>query len=111
MVINIFDLSGQQVVLPIVHFADILSRLEIWNLQKRYYDPIKDHYQKEYIEPFAGVVIKPKMTQVYKVLHTLKEVNEDFEYMLWLSSPDDEDERGYGVTFSKQGQTVLIDIH
>jgi len=111
MVTDLTQLSGQQIELPIIHFADILSHKEIWNLQTRYYDPDMDHTAKEYHPIYGGVAKRPNMIRLYKELQKLKEVNEHFEYMLWISDVNDEDERAYGLTFSKQGQMVLIDIH
>lgn len=111
MVTDLTQLSGQQIELTLTHFADILSRMEIWSLQTRYYDPKMDHATKEYHPIYGGVVKQPNMIRLYKELQKLKEVNERFEYMLGIGDVIDVGERAYGLTFSKQGQTVLIDIH
>lgn len=109
MVTDLTQLSGQQIELSLIHFADILSRMEIWNLQKRYYDPRKEH-EEEYHSVFGSVALRPRMIRLYKELQKLDEVNKDFEYMLWIAHPN-EDERPYGITFTKHQNTVLVDIH
>lgn len=111
MVTDLTQLSGQQIELSLIHFADILSRMEIWNLQKRYYDPRKDHLEKKYHSVYGGVSIKPKMTRLYKEFQKLEEINEDFEYLLWIAYPDDLDAHPCGITFTKAGQNIFVDIH
>lgn len=104
--LSLLDLTGSQIEMTINQFAEFLSRHEIWSFCKRDYHTAAT----EMFGPYAGVTVRPKMTKMAKYLHTLVDINENFEYALGVGYPRD-DEEWINITFSKSGTDVMVEFH
>ena len=111
MVTKLTEQTGRQIEMSLIQFADALSHLEFWNLQKRFYSPMKDYCATEFIMPFHRVTIKPKMTRVYKELLKLEDINEEFEYKLWIAETDDVDAVAHPITFTKDANIITVETY
>lgn len=113
MTITFTEHAGEQIELTINQFAEALSTGEISGLCYSYYN--HDHIlngkptsnkEKNY---YRGV-FKPKFTKLAKHLRSLPEVNSTFEfYIAW--TPDWESDELIDLSFTRQGDKVLVEIH
>lgn len=105
--INLFDLQGQQFELNIFHFADLLSRLEVWGLRHRYYESGLLNTVKPGTELLVGLSIKRPMIKFYKQLLKLEFLNDKREYVLNVCNPND-DEEILSIYFTRETPHIFL---
>lgn len=105
--VNLFDLQGQQFELDIFHFADLLSRLEVWGLRHRYYESGLMDAVKPGTELLVGLSIKRPMIKIYKQLLKLEFLNDKREYVICIANPDTCDE-WVSICFTRETPHIFL---
>lgn len=113
MAIRFTDYAGQQIELSINEFAEALSIGDVSGLCYSYYDH-SHHLNGKPTGTAEGDyhqgVCKPKFTKLAKHVRGLPEVTSTFEfYIAW--TPDWESDEFVDLSFTRQGDKVLVEIH
>lgn len=113
MAIRFMDHAGEQVELTINEFAEALSKGDVSGLCYSYYNhdhPLNGKPTANDKANYYHNVSKPSFTKLAKHLRSLPEVNSVFEfYVSW--TPDWESDEIVDLTFTRQGDTILVEIH
>lgn len=110
--LNLLDLSGQQFELNIFHFADLLSRLEVWGLHHRYYESGLLDTVKPGTDILVGLSINKPMIKIYKQLLNLEFVNEKREYALFIANPNASEDEWASITFTRDSvHSFLVETY
>lgn len=113
MTIRFMDHAGEQIELTVNQFAEALSLGEVWGLCYSYYDhnhPLNGNVTGPFKKNYHQLTYKPKFTKLAKHLRSLPEVNSKFEfYVAW--SPNWESDDFFDISFTRQGDTILVEIH
>lgn len=113
MSIDLMQSVGQQIHMTITEFAEALSLGEIWHMSHRAYDhnhDLSDTPTSEEAIDYYDTIAHPNVDALIKHLKSLAEVNEVFEYQVSFSEHVDS-ENYVDITFTRQGDTVLVEIH
>lgn len=113
MKIDLMNSTGQQIHVTINEFAEALSKGDVSGLCYSYYNhdhPLNGKPTANDKANYYHSVSKPSFTKLAKHLRSLPEVNSVFEfYISW--TPDWESDVIVDLTFTRQGDTVLVEIH
>lgn len=113
MKIDLINSTSQQIHVTINEFAEALSKGDVSGLCYSYYDhdhPLNGKPTANDKANYYRNVSKPSFTKLAKHLRSLPEVNSVFEfYVSW--TPDWESDEIVDLTFTRQGDTVLVEIH
>lgn len=113
MTIRFMDHAGEQIELTINQFAEALSLGDVHGLCYSYYDhshSLNGKPTDNKKENYYHGVSKPKFTRLAKHLRSLPEVNSTFEfYVGW--TPDWESDEFIDLSFTRQGDNILVEIH
>lgn len=106
--LNLLDLSGQQFELNIFHFADLLSRLEVWGLHHRYYESGLLDTVKPGTDILVGLSINKPMIKIYKQLNTLEYLNGKREYVLSVANPNTIEDEWVTIYFTRETPHIFL---
>lgn len=114
MAIDLMNSVGRQIHMTITEFAEALSRGTVYGLVKRYYNA--SNYTNVVLESLSDYeyhrqVWKADLEQLAGYLQSLEEVNDEFEYIIAYSPNQVEIEEYVSMSFIRQGDTVLVEIH
>ena len=113
MSIDLMNSVGQQIHMTITEFAEALSKGTVYGLVKRYYNaPTYTNVVLESLSDYEyhRQVWKADPEQLAGYLQSLEEVNDEFEYII-AYSPERLVEKYVSMSFTRQGDTVLVEIH
>ena len=113
MTIRFMDRTGEQVELTINEFAEALCQGQIWGLAYRYYNddhPLNGNVTAPHPRDYCNPVYRPKWTKLAKHLRSLPEVNNVFEFRISFAEHIYSDDY-VDMTFARQGDNVLVEIH
>ena len=114
MSIDLMNSVGQQIHMTITEFAEALSKGTVYGLVKRYYNaPTYTNVVLESLSDYEyhRQVWKADPEQLAGYLQSLEEVNDGFEYIIAYSPNQVEIEEYVSMSFTRQGDTVLVKIH
>lgn len=114
MKIDLMNSTGQQIQVTINEFAEALSKGTVYGLAKRYYNaPTYTNIVLESLSDYEyhRQVWKADPKQLAGYLQSLEEVNDEFEYTIAYSPNRVEIEEYVSMSFTRQGDTVLVEIH
>ena len=114
MSIDLMNSVGQQIHMTITEFAEALSTGTVYGLVKRYYNA--STYTNVVLESLSDYeyhrqVWKADPEQLAGYLQSLEEVNDEFEYIIAYSPNQVEIEEYVSMSFTRQGDTILVEIH
>ena len=114
MSIDLMNSVGQQIHMTITEFAEALSKGTVYGLVKRYYNaPTYTNVVLESLSDYEyhRQVWKADPEQLAGYLQSLEEVNDEFEYIISYSPNQIDIEEYVSMSFTRQGDTVLVEIH
>ena len=109
--LHLSELTGSQIEMTAIQFAEFISRHEVWNLCHSCYHTGKVTFPKRlWKHLMSGVAVQPKMTKVYKELMTLENINDKWEYAMGVGIPGNCEE-WINITFVREGNDFLVEFH
>jgi hypothetical protein len=114
MTIRFMDHAGEQVELTITEFAEALSKGTVYGLSVRYYEAphsINLVLANDADHQYHKAEWNPDAVKLAEYIRSLEEVNDDFEYIIAYSPNQVEIEEYVSMSFTRQGDTVLVEIH
>ena len=113
MTIRFMDHASEQVELTINEFAEALSKGTVYGLSVRYYEAphsINLVLANDADHQYHKAEWNPDAVKLAEYIRSLEEVNDDFEYII-AYSPERLVEKYVSMSFTRQGDTVLVEIH
>ena len=114
MSIDLMQSVGQQIHMTITEFAEALSKGTVYGLSVRYYEAphsINLVLANDADHQYHKAEWNPDAVKLAEYIRSLEEVNDDFEYIIDYSPNQVEIEEYVSMSFTRQGDTVLVEIH
>ena len=113
MTIDLMNSTGQQIHMTITEFAEALSKGTVYGLAVRFYEV--SHFTNSVLADVSGhqyhkAEWNPDAVKLAEYIRSLEEVNDEFEYII-VYSPERLVEKYVSMSFTRQGDTVLVEIH
>lgn len=113
MSIDLMQSVGQQIHMTIDEFAQALATGTVYGLAVRFYEA--SHFTNSVLaevsdHQYHEAVWKPDAVKLAEYIQSLDEVNDEFEYII-AYSPERMVEKYVPMSFTREGDTVLVEIH
>lgn len=113
MTIDLMNSTGQQIHMTITEFAQALSKGTVYGLAVRFYEA--SHFTNSVLadvsdHQYHKAEWNPDAVKLADYIQSLDEVNDEFEYII-AYSPERLVEKYVSMSFTRQGDTVLVEIH
>lgn len=113
MTIDLMNSTGQQIHMTVTEFAEALSKGTVYGLAVRFYEA--SHFTNSVLadvsdHQYHKAEWKPDAVKLADYIQSLDEVNDEFEYII-AYSPERLVEKYVSMSFTRQGDTVLVEIH
>ena len=114
MSIDLMQSAGQQLDMTITEFAQALATGTVYGLAVRFYEA--SHFTNSVLaevsdHQYHKAEWNPDAVKLAEYIRSLEEVNDDFEYIIAYSPNQVEIEEYVSMSFTRQGDTVLVEIH
>lgn len=113
MTIDLMNSTGQQIHMTITEFAEALSKGTVYGLSVRYYEAphsINLVLANDADHQYHKAEWNPDAVKLAEYIQSLDEVNDEFEYII-AYSPERLVEKYVPMSFTREGDTVLVEIH
>lgn len=113
MTIDLMNSTGQQIHMTITEFAEALSKGTVYGLAVRFYEA--SHFTNSVLadvsdHQYHKAEWNPDAVKLAEYIRSLEEVNDEFEYII-AYSPERLVEKYVSMSFTRQGDTALVEIH
>ncbi len=113
MTIDLMNSTGQQIHMTITEFAQALATGTVYGLAVRFYEA--SHFTNSVLadvsdHQYHKAEWNPDAVKLAEYIQSLDEVNDEFEYII-AYSPERLVEKYVSMSFTRQGDTVLVEIH
>lgn len=104
--INFEDYVSSQATCSLVDFAEALSNLVVKALSKRSYrGPLQLAPVNDSSFNLFNPIDKPDLNQTINLLQSLEEINENFEYIIYVSHTNNP------ITFTRDGNSITFETY